>query len=175
MSRPPPGVIPIVREAARVVLLDERDRLLLFRWEVPPGLDGGRNRSARASVWITPGGGLDEGETHAQAALRELWEETGLSAVGLGPCAWERRHVFRFKERWIEQHELYFVARAPAMVLDRTNWTTDEQEWIREHRWWGVEEMAAAQTERFAPRALAALVAQGLREGFPTSPARVED
>ena len=41
--------------------------MLLFRWKPP-------------NVWITPGGGLKPSETYEQAALRELWEETGVPA-----------------------------------------------------------------------------------------------
>ena len=51
---------PIPRPAARVLLLDALNRLLMFRWKPP-------------NVWITPGGGLEASETYEQSALRELW------------------------------------------------------------------------------------------------------
>ena len=54
---------PTPRPAARVLLLDARDRLLLFRWKPP-------------NVWITPGGGLEPGETYEQAALRDVVRES---------------------------------------------------------------------------------------------------
>lgn len=43
--------------------------------------DGGRVLLARhveGNVWLLPGGGIEPGETPADAAVREMWEETGL-------------------------------------------------------------------------------------------------
>ena len=61
-----------VRRTARVLLVDDRDRLLLFR-DTDPGLDD-------AHWWITPGGGIDPGESddgraHSRNMLRELLAE----------------------------------------------------------------------------------------------------
>lgn len=51
---------------ARVLIIDEADRILLVQhW-------------ARGSEWSLPGGGVDTGETPAQAAQRELREELGV-------------------------------------------------------------------------------------------------
>jgi 8-oxo-dGTP pyrophosphatase MutT (NUDIX family) len=52
--------------AVSVVLRDAAGRVLLARHS-----EGG--------VWVTPGGAVEPLETPADAAVREVWEETGLS------------------------------------------------------------------------------------------------
>jgi len=58
------------RVASYALCLDAEDRLLLAR--VAPGYPA-------AGKWTLPGGGLDFGEDPADAVLRELNEETGLT------------------------------------------------------------------------------------------------
>lgn len=43
----------------------------------------GRRRGVRQYGWQFPQGGVDEGEDHQAAALRELYEETGVRSVTL--------------------------------------------------------------------------------------------
>ena len=57
-----------LRETVRVIVIDQ-DRTLLFE-DSDPGVPG-------AHWWVTPGGGVDPGESEAQAAIREVFEETG--------------------------------------------------------------------------------------------------
>ena len=64
----------LARRAARVILLDPANRVLLMRYD-----DGPPN----GSHWSTPGGGLNTGEEYPAAALRELAEETGWHDVVL--------------------------------------------------------------------------------------------
>ena len=80
------------RFSARVVVIDDDGHVLLCRIDDP--------HDDKLPVWITPGGGVEGGETIVQAAVRELLEETGhvVDAQDLGhPVAvcrgtWEFHH-----------------------------------------------------------------------------------
>jgi 8-oxo-dGTP pyrophosphatase MutT (NUDIX family) len=58
------------RTAVRVLLVNDQGAVLLFR-----GFDPA---VPEIRYWFTPGGGVDPDEPRAQAAARELYEETGL-------------------------------------------------------------------------------------------------
>jgi 8-oxo-dGTP pyrophosphatase MutT (NUDIX family) len=100
---------PLRRTAARVVLLDDADRVLLL---------SGTDPQVDSRWWITPGGGVEAGEELAGAALRELTEETGLRVADdrlIGPI-WHREAQFTFTGIDYVQTEYYFVARAPQLT-----------------------------------------------------------
>ncbi|MEM6257363.1 MAG: NUDIX domain-containing protein [Planctomycetota bacterium] len=139
---------PIIdRQAARVLLLDRHNRVLLFRCQEP---------GADRAFWITPGGGLEADETHEQAAERELYEETGLSGVPIGPCVWTRSHTFPWLGRVYRQHERFFVAHVDQHEVIRTAHTEEERQVLRQHRWWSVRSIEEAREECFAPRRIGA-------------------
>lgn len=89
------------RRAARLLVRHDAGVLLLR--DTDPGIPG-------ATWWTTPGGGLDPGESWAEAALRELREETGFVCPTdrlIGPIA-ERHVVHGYSDQITEQHELFF-------------------------------------------------------------------
>ncbi|PPF23260.1 NUDIX hydrolase [Rathayibacter rathayi] len=57
-----------IRVAAYGVIIDS-ERMLLAHWSQDPW-----------SAWTLPGGGINEGESPADAAVREIFEETGYGA-----------------------------------------------------------------------------------------------
>jgi 8-oxo-dGTP pyrophosphatase MutT (NUDIX family) len=153
---------PVVRPTARVLVLAHdgaATRVLLMK-----SVDG---------YWFPPGGGVEPGETYEQAARRELSEETGHTAIELGPHIWNRRSVFDWRGGVLDVRERWFLATVPqAFELNVAGWTPEEREDITDHRWWSLDELAAA-TEPLVPRALADLVTDLVRDGAPAEPVEV--
>jgi len=77
-----------VRSSVKVLLLNQKNELLLMcahdpKTTAPDGKYHGQ-------FWFTPGGRIEKGESIQEAALRELYEETGITKdeVDLGPVVW---------------------------------------------------------------------------------------
>jgi 8-oxo-dGTP pyrophosphatase MutT (NUDIX family) len=154
-------VTPEPRPASRVLVVDRRDRLLLFDGIVP-------NRE-RTRLWCPPGGALKPDETFEEAALRELAEETGIADVALGPCVWRREHVFEMFDKWYAADERYFVVRVGTAEVSADAREPIEASLLLGHRWWTAAEIAASR-ETFVPRRLGDLLPPLLRGEVPPEP-----
>jgi ADP-ribose pyrophosphatase YjhB (NUDIX family) len=149
-----------LRIATRAVVLDEACRVLLVRMG-----DGER------AVWVTPGGGVEPGETDEQAIRRELREETGLAELAVGPHVWTRTaHVPLGNGRWDGERERVYLVRTKAFEpAPHLTWEELRAEGMTAVRWWTLAELEAAE-ERFAPRRLPQLVRGLILHGPPTDP-----
>jgi 8-oxo-dGTP pyrophosphatase MutT (NUDIX family) len=151
-----------IRRGARAIVLDPDDRILLVRFAFPD-----------RTVWATPGGGVEAGETHEQAIARELLEEAGLRVGDVGRPVWTRTHLLPIGTDWDGQNEVFFLVRTPAFEPQPT--LAREQlarEFVAEVRWWTQGELAASDA-LFAPRRLPALLAALVRFGPPPEPVDV--
>jgi 8-oxo-dGTP diphosphatase len=113
-----------VRVAAYAVVRDQHDRVLLCHMHPSVGV---------GDVWTLPGGGLDFGEPPAQAALRELEEETGFRGeierlldvddrLFTSADGRERMHAIRI---------VYAVRVVGGSLRDETDGSTDTCRWIQ--------------------------------------------
>jgi len=124
----------------------------------------------REPLWVTPGGGLEEGEDAADAVVRELYEETGLRIDAAGQPIWNRALEFRWKEQIILQHETYFWVRTerfePEAVAMQAG---DEIDYFLGYRWWPISTLPDRDDD-FAPKTIGGLIRTLLRDGAPEAP-----
>ncbi|MFC0681465.1 NUDIX hydrolase [Lysobacter korlensis] len=121
------------RPTARVLLFDAQDRLLLFltRWH---------RLVDRQPRWLTPGGGIEPGESAEQAARRELQEETGLVAGSLGePVGHTEISVPRVNGDIGIVPATYFVYRTDSFEPSNAGWTVEEHDDVLAFRWWTLD------------------------------------
>lgn len=124
------------RLSARFLILNEAGHVLLFRFVHKRGPLSGLD------FWATPGGGVEEGETLEQAAVRELAEETGLRRDDLGKEIARREVALQLPDgEHAISDERYFVVRVAADALSWESWTDFEREVMVDHRWWSRQEL----------------------------------
>ncbi|KQS02284.1 DNA mismatch repair protein MutT [Sphingomonas sp. Leaf357] len=121
------------RPAARILLVDQEDRVLLFRF----------TPNDRPPLWCTPGGAVDPGESYPAAARRELWEEVGLD-TDCGPEVARRVVDFvTFEGVEVTADERYFRIDIDGVDVQPGGLTAQEQRLLVGHRWFSRNDIAA--------------------------------
>ena len=123
------------RRAARVLVIDPADRLLL--------LCGGDPAVPGPRFWWTVGGGIEAGESARAGAVRELHEETGLIVAAdalVGPLHRDYSS-FEFDKWHVEQENEFFAVRVQGWTTAPAALEAIETASIDGAGWWSVEQL----------------------------------
>jgi 8-oxo-dGTP pyrophosphatase MutT (NUDIX family) len=126
------------RDSARLLVINPSKQVLLFHFQHK------NDALAGQSHWATPGGGLEQGESFEAAAVRELFEETGLRVANVGASISERRFAMMLPSgETVLSIERYFVVHTDNERVSREGWTAHEVRVMADHKWWSVAELRA--------------------------------
>jgi len=141
------------RPSSRLLVIDRNNQVLLFRFAFERGPLAGQ------SYWATPGGALEPGESFADAARRELFEETGILRDAIGQEVAQREFVLQLHDgEYVMAEERFFLVRVADQSLSQDHRTPIEIEVMTDHRWWSVEELTSTREAVF-PETLVTILA----------------
>ncbi|MEM7403704.1 MAG: NUDIX domain-containing protein [Pseudomonadota bacterium] len=152
------------RQAVRAVLVTPDQRILLMRLI-----------HASRPFWITPGGGIEAGESDAMAMTRELAEETGLQTFELGPCLWTRETTYTLDANTsdaveVAQSERFYLVRTDPFEPSAAGMPPEaERDWFQGFEWHSLNTLRAL-TERVVPTGLDQHLEHLFVHGPPTNP-----
>ena len=128
----------IARVGGRVFMVDASDRVLLIHETLEHG----------GTHWLTPGGGLEDGEQPREAAAREAFEETGIEVT----IDADAEAVLTTRRDWswhgveYDQIDHFYLVRVPdGLPVQPRALTEIERETLLGSRWWTIAELTATQ------------------------------
>ncbi len=147
------------RKVARVLLLNDKDEVLLVRHTVDMAAPNPDDIHAK-NYWLPPGGGLEPNESFEEGARRELMEETGIEIA----CVEQRLLTRDFESIYdgkpvLIETQIFFARTGGRSSPKHNNVMLDEA--IAEVKWWPISEINSS-SESFFPAMIADLLRKEL-------------
>lgn len=124
-----------IRKSSRAIVLNKDNRIFLFQYHFDYLADS-------KTIWITPGGSLEDGESFEEALKRELFEELGVRSDKDYLEIYHRNPLYTLSNgEYVQSIEKFFLVRMEEEQFSYVNWTESEKQRMICGRWWSVEEI----------------------------------
>ncbi|MBP3618905.1 MAG: NUDIX domain-containing protein [Lachnospiraceae bacterium] len=134
------------RKSSRAIVLNEQNQIFLFRYTFDFFAE-------KESIWITPGGGLDDGESFEEALKRELFEELGIELSGSDstPQIYYRFPLYELKSgKTVQSEERFYLVRLDETEFSYAGWTENENKRMTAGKWWSLEKIKQSKEKFFS-------------------------
>ena len=130
-----------VRSSVKVLLLNEDNELLLMCADDPKTTSADNKYHGR--FWYCVGGQIEPGESIQNAALREIYEETGFvkENIELGPVVWFGEFSMVLHGSMMRLKQVFVVARTrqkQALLSAPDEW---EKAYVQKLAWFSLEKI----------------------------------
>lgn len=133
-----------IRKSARAIVLNKQNQIFLFRYTFDFFAE-------KESIWITPGGGLDEGESYEDALKRELFEELGIRLSDSVPFVFYRTPLYELKNgETVQSEERFYLVYCDDASFFYNGWSESEMKRMTAGKWWSAEEIMKSEETFFS-------------------------
>lgn len=134
----------LIRKSSRAIVLNKQNQIFLFRYTFDFFAEG-------ESIWITPGGALDEGESFEDALKRELSEEIGMTLTEHAPFVFYRTPLYELKNgETVRSEERFYLLHCTDEEFSYDGWSESETKRMTAGKWWSVEEISQSEEKFFS-------------------------
>ncbi|MBN1914638.1 MAG: NUDIX domain-containing protein [Parachlamydiales bacterium] len=161
------------RKSVKVLLINEQKEILLMCAHDPKvtskdGIYHGR-------FWFPIGGGIEQGETIQDTAIREIFEETSLTPdqFDIGPIVWHGTFDLIIQETLTHLEQTFIVVHTKirnVMMRKLDEW---EQKSVKTISWFSYEDLCTTQ-EIIYPVVLKDYLPDILNEKYPKTPLELD-
>ena len=155
-----------IRKSSRAIVLNKQNQIFLFRYTFDFFAE-------QEAIWITPGGGLDDGESFEEALKRELFEELGMKLTEPAPFVFYRTPLYELKNgEKVRSEERFYLVRLDKAEFSYIGWTESENRRMTAGKWWSVEEIRLSE-ETFFSEDILEIIERLSRGEIPKEPIEI--
>lgn len=162
-----------IRNSVKIILLNDNDEMLLMCVEDPNTTSLDKKNHGR--FWFPIGGKIEKGESIEDAAIREIFEETGLlkEEIEQGPIVWFGEFDFILKGIMTRQKETFIVARTKQKNVSLTNLDDWEKNVVQKIDWFSLEKIKNSKEVIF-PILLPKYLPDIISRKYPKKPMKID-
>ena len=133
------------RKSSRAIIINNKNEIFLFLYR----FDFFKEET---TIWITPGGSLEESESFEDALKRELFEELGIQLNQSCRQIYYRNPIYTLKNgQKVQSEERFYLVCLQEKEFSFENWTESEKRRMTDGKWWSIEEIRQSKDEFFSP------------------------
>lgn len=163
----------IERNSVKVLLLNDAKELLLIYADHPSTttVDG----IYHGPFWLNVGGEIEQGETLQEAAIREVFEETGIrkEQVALGPVVWFGEFDLLLAGRLTRLKPRFIVAKTSETNVSFQNITKAEKTFMKKAAWFSLDQITNS-SDIIYPIVLPQYLPDILKGKYPKRPIEID-